>query len=326
MKFHVAVFALVSAVALLAGLPAQAAGTLTRTFVSSAGVDSNPCTVPQPCATFQAAYNAVASGGIVAALDPGKYSSLTISGPVTINGNGWSAITAMAGSTGITINANSGDQVILTGIEIDGAGAGRYGIVFNSGASLTVTHCILENFVSDGGNDSTGSGLLIAPTAGTENITIADTVAANAIYGIAYYPLNGSASANIALDRVLATGNSSFAVYLFPIDESSGTLSVAMTNSVVSNNGSGVAANTTPAVPVTVSIEGTSVTGNSSIGVAAQNATTMYLSNSVLTANGIGALNNTTSNTLYTYSNNEIHDNGTEIQGYGGVLPTYAAQ
>jgi hypothetical protein len=32
-------------------LPAQAV-TLTRTFVSAAGSDANPCTITQPCATF----------------------------------------------------------------------------------------------------------------------------------------------------------------------------------------------------------------------------------------------------------------------------------
>jgi hypothetical protein len=42
-------------------LPAHAAGSLTRTFVSSAGVDSNPCTITAPCASFAAAYAAARS-------------------------------------------------------------------------------------------------------------------------------------------------------------------------------------------------------------------------------------------------------------------------
>jgi hypothetical protein len=46
-------------------LPAQA--SLTRTFVSSAGVDSNPCTITQPCATFAHAYSVTAASGIIAA-------------------------------------------------------------------------------------------------------------------------------------------------------------------------------------------------------------------------------------------------------------------
>src|ERR1700728_807775 len=111
-------------------VPTQASGTLTRTFVSSTGSDSNPCTVAQPCATFATAYAAVAPNGIVAALDPGKYGPLTITYPVTINGNGWAAITAPARGNGITINLTDGDAN-LTGLEIDGAGAAYNGIVFN---------------------------------------------------------------------------------------------------------------------------------------------------------------------------------------------------
>jgi hypothetical protein len=109
--------------------PAAAAG-LTRTFVSSAGNDSNPCTISQPCSSFAHAYTATAANGIIAALDPGKYGPLSITGPVTVNGNGWAAITAPAAGNGFTITAVSGN-VTLIGLEIDGAGAGYNGIVFN---------------------------------------------------------------------------------------------------------------------------------------------------------------------------------------------------
>jgi hypothetical protein len=83
--------------------------------------------------------------GIIAALDPGKYGSLTISGPVTIDGNGWAAITAPAGSIGIAVNAaiSGGDTVILTGLKIDGAGAGgTTGISINVSGAGTV---VIEN-------------------------------------------------------------------------------------------------------------------------------------------------------------------------------------
>ena len=92
-------------------LPAHAA--LTRTFVSSAGSDSNPCTITQPCSSFAHAYTLTAANGIVAALDPGKYGPLTITGPVTINGNGWAAVTAPAAGNGFTINAVSGNVTLI---------------------------------------------------------------------------------------------------------------------------------------------------------------------------------------------------------------------
>ena len=103
MKFHVFGSALLSAITIAASAPAQAQnGSLTRSFVSSSGVDTNPCTIAQPCASFAHAYTMVGANGIIAALDPGKYGPLTITGPVTINGNGWSAITATAEGNGIT--------------------------------------------------------------------------------------------------------------------------------------------------------------------------------------------------------------------------------
>src|SRR5258708_38783204 len=157
-------------ITLALALPAQA--SLTRTFVSSAGSDSNPCTITQPCATFAQAYSVTAASGIVAALDPGKYGPLTITGPVTVNGNGWAAITAPAAGNGITITAGPSDNVALIGLEIDGACAGYDGIVLNSAGSLTVTNCTLQNFVFDNPNFGTGNGILMQPTTGTLTFTI----------------------------------------------------------------------------------------------------------------------------------------------------------
>src|SRR5271156_5333100 len=115
-----ALFVLSLATAFVASVPAQAQnGTLTRSFVSSAGSDSNACTITAPCATFAHAYTAVEANGIIAALDPGKYGPLSIVGPVTVNGNGWAAITGLAGNNGITVNISGGTgNVILTGLEI----------------------------------------------------------------------------------------------------------------------------------------------------------------------------------------------------------------
>src|ERR1700729_2761911 len=107
--------------ALALSLPAHATG-LTRTFVASTGVDTNPCTTAAPCASFAKAYTEVVPNGIVAALDPGKYGPLTITGSAPIHGTGWSAITPPANGTGIVVTAGSGN-VVLRGIAVDGAAA-----------------------------------------------------------------------------------------------------------------------------------------------------------------------------------------------------------
>jgi hypothetical protein len=151
MKSRVLGFALLSLVAIVASAPAQAQnGTLTRSFVSSAGSDSNPCTITQPCQSFAEAYTKIGANGIIAALDPGKYGPITIIGPVTINGNGWAAITATAQGKGITISAGPNDKVTLEGLAIDGAGVGSEGIEFDNGGGLKVLNCSIKNTVDNG--------------------------------------------------------------------------------------------------------------------------------------------------------------------------------
>src|ERR1700732_4550887 len=194
MRIPVFPSAIVAAVTLALLLPAQAQnGALTRSFVSSAGVDTAACTITAPCATFAHAYTVIAANGIMAALDPGKYGPLNIIGPVTVNGNGWAAITGTAQGNGIAVNISGGTgNVILTGLEVDGAGAAYNGIVFESGASLTVSNCIVKDFISNDG--TSGTGIMIAPTSGTVDFTIVNTTALNnGSAGVHYLPASGSA-------------------------------------------------------------------------------------------------------------------------------------
>ena len=150
MKSRVFGFALLSVIAIGAGAPAQAQnGSLTRSFVASTGSDSNPCTVTQPCQTFAQAYTKVSGNGIIAALDPGKYGPLNIVGPVTVDGNGWAAITAPSGGSGITVNAGASNTVTLTGLNVDTGGAYEtIGITVNSSGSTVV----IDNVRISGGS------------------------------------------------------------------------------------------------------------------------------------------------------------------------------
>jgi hypothetical protein len=295
-------------------LPAQA--SLTRTFVSAAGSDSNPCTITQPCATFAHAYSLTAANGIIAALDPGKYGPLTITGAITINGNGWAAITAPAAGNGITINAGATDNVALIGLEIDGAGAGYNGIVLNVAGSLTVTNCTVQNFVYSGSGVSTGHGILMAPTSGTVAFTITGTTAANnGFTGIAYYPPSGSANANGVVDHVVADANQ-YGIIFDTINTTGGSVVATVSNSVASNGtaGSGGVYAANGSGSLKVSVDNVSVSGNS-VGVGALNTTNMLLGRSVITGNTTGVFNNTSPNTLYTYQDNRINENGTDISG-----------
>jgi hypothetical protein len=303
-------------------LPAQA--SLTRTFVSAAGSDSNPCTITQPCASFAHAYSLTAPNGIVAALDPGKYGPLTITGAITINGNGWAAITAPAAGNGITINAGATDSVALIGLEIDGAGVGYNGIVLNLAGSLTVTNCTLQNFVYDGSAPpAAGDGILMQPTTGTLAFTITNTTASNNGYGGIYFaPPSGSHNANGVIDHVVANANQ-YGILVEPF-ATGGSIVVTVSNSIASNNSvDGILAGFGSAT-LKVSIDNVTVSGNLN-GINAQSPANVLLGRSVITGNTRGVINFTSPNTFYTYKDNRINLNGTDIGGSTPSLNTSLA-
>jgi hypothetical protein len=229
MKSNVFGFALLSVTAIVASAPAQAQnGSLTRSFVSSSGIDTNPCTITQPCATFAQAYTKVGTNGIVAALDPGKYGPLTITGPVTINGNGWAAITGPAGGA-ITITAPTGN-VTLVGLEFDGANTGNQGIYLTStltgDATLTIRDCVISNFVD--------SGIGIVPTAAAGEVLtvfISNTFSLNnGLNGIKIAPAGGAIIlGTIAGSTVANNSNNGIDI--------EGTSGISIVSAIANNNG-----------------------------------------------------------------------------------------
>jgi hypothetical protein len=306
MKSHGLHLALLLLAAIGVSAPAQAQnGMLTRSFVASAGSDSNACTITAPCASFAHAYTVIGANGIIAALDPGKYGPLSITGPVTVNGNGWAAITGLAAGNGITINAGTGN-VILTGLEIDGAGAAYNGIVFNTGGSLTISNCIVKDFILGNGIPGTGNGIRIGPTTGTVDFTIVNTIAVNnQLAGIAYLPTSGSATATGTIDHVVAANNSSDGIVVSLSLASGGSAAVSISNSVASNNGMiGISA-AAGSGTVTATIDNDQMSNNQ-YGVGNQSAT-VVLSRSVITKNSVASVNNT--GTVDSYGDNRIEAN-----------------
>jgi hypothetical protein len=301
--------ALALAAAVLAA-PAQAQnGTLTRSFVSSAGVDTNACTIAAPCATFAHAYTVIGANGIIAALDPGKYGPITITGPVTINGNGWAAITGPAQGNAITVNAVSGN-VILTGLEVDGAGAAYNGIVFNTGDSLTVTNCVVQNFVWDNSTPTTGHGIFMQPTSDQVIFTITNTIVSNnGFAGFAYYPQSGATAGYGIIDHVVAANNG---LEGLAIEIGNGLVTVAISNSVAGANGAvGIFIENANSAPLTVSIDNTGASNNE-YGIYAENTPTVFLGRSVIMGNTTAGVFNATSpnNTFYSYQDNRVSGNG----------------
>jgi hypothetical protein len=297
-----------SLASMLVAAPALAAAG--RTFVSAAGNDSNPCTITLPCRNLQAAYNAVAPNGEVEALDPGNYGSLTITGPVTIQGHGWAGMSTTTGAA-ITINAaGATDKINIFGVVADGLGiSGTNGIVFNSGGSLTVTNCVLQNFITV--SETTGIGILIQPTTGLLNFAITNTTASNNQRGIVYEPQSGSAITHGVIDHAGTNGNQQEGITVLTSMASGGTTVVIIANSIATNNGSDgiLIENQSAPSPITASIDNANVSNNAG-GITAIGTPNVLLGRSVISANSLtGVLNDTVPNTFYTYGDNRINLN-----------------
>jgi len=311
------------AAALACSLATAPANARARVFVASYGNDVNPCTFGSPCKTFQQAVNVVDAGGEVTAIDSAGFGPISITKAVTITSpDGVEAgIVPAAGGDAIDINAGASDAVVLRGLTLNGSGVAFNGIVFNSGGSLAVTNCTLQNFV--GPNPTGGNGILMQPTSGTINFTITNTTASNnSTFGIGYRPQAGMHNANGVIDHVVTNANGT-GIFIFTGGASGGTTVVNVSNSIASDNanGTGVFVQNVSSTPINASIDNVNVSGNN-IGVAVVGTANVVLGRSVITGNTTGVDNSTQMNTFYTYKDNRINLNGTDFDSGGFPLNT----
>jgi hypothetical protein len=212
---------LVLVVTNLASMPAHAQ---LRVFVSGHGLDTNPCTVTQPCRTFQQAYNTAAVNGEIDVLDPAGYGPLTITKGISIQAHGFGGITYNGSCdtcAAITISVTTSDPVTLNGLLLDGGGTGTNGILIKSGVSVQILNSVVRHFSS--------IGIFHFTTTNGTNFLVEDTIASdNGSGGIQLNPFAGG-SVKATLNRITANNNA------FGVNNASGT--VAITNSVLSNNG-----------------------------------------------------------------------------------------
>ena len=177
----------------------------TRTWVSGLGDDANPCSRTAPCKTFPGAYSRTAVGGEIDVIDPGGFGTISISHALTIDGGGGVMASILASSTtGVNINAAATDNVILRNLSIQGVSQssfpGTNGIALNSGR-LSVEHCVIENFSTNGINNNTtqatflsvrdttinnvtGAGIYTKTTTGTNGVVFAHSFVFNSGSGI----------------------------------------------------------------------------------------------------------------------------------------------
>jgi hypothetical protein len=288
------------AIALLPAVPASAQAT--RTWVSGVGNDVNPCSRTAPCKTFAGAISKTATGGEINVLDPGAFGAVTITKSITISSEGFEAgVLATLGSSGITINAPSTADVVLRGLDIEGAGSGANGIRFLAGRSLHVEDCTINNFSQ--------KGITFEPNTAAE-LYVRDTVVRNSQVsavnsgGILVKP-TATGSARGALDNVRLDNN------LFGLRVEGG-VDLVVRNSVADGNQlNGFLAVSTAVGDAVLTLESTVASNNSLNGVRADFAgATIRISNVTVVGNVQNGLLVNGGGAIVSFGNNRIDGNG----------------
>jgi Right handed beta helix region len=303
MKHNKIVIAFGLMLAVLTAAPAYA----QRVYVASQGSDANNCSLQLPCRSLQHALTISNAGGEIAILDTGGYNggtTVTIDKAISIvNQGGYEAgISFLSSVPGIVINAGPNDAVSLRGLTIEGAGVGRVGIQFNSGASLTVENCIVRHMIND--------GIDFLSTTATSALTISNSlVADNGFNGVSLEP-TGSATA--VLNRVETNNNGFQGIYVDGSNSAgTNTVNATVSDSVAAGNGQTGFWNTTQSgqAPTSLMVSHSVAANNSGFGVVAQGSgATLRLANSTVTGNTNG-WGTSTSGVVDSYGDNYIDGN-----------------
>ncbi|ABF41074.1 Parallel beta-helix repeat protein [Candidatus Koribacter versatilis Ellin345] len=138
---------------LVLGLSVFSFGQASRTWISGVGDDANPCSRTAPCKTFAGAISKTAPSGEIDALDPGGFGALTITKPITLDGNNWGSV-LVSGTNGIAISnptPTTPMEVIIRNLSINGLNTGISGIsIVSAGVVLKVEHVQVFDFTVAG--------------------------------------------------------------------------------------------------------------------------------------------------------------------------------
>jgi|SRR5262245_14642340 len=295
--------ALAAASLALATQPASAQAT--RTWVSGMGDDANPCSRTAPCKTFAGAISKTAAGGEINALDPGGYGAVTITKSITIDGGGGQVASILvAGTNGIIINAGANDVVTLRNIRINGIkGAptpGLNGVRFLAGAALHIENCTIFGFSQNGVDVNLN-------TAGNVVVSVVDTVLSNNAGGLTARNA-GAGLLRVGLQRVTMSQNSSFG--LRADGSGAGGVIEAISDSLMTGNGTGATTVGGPASTAGIQIIRSSVDNNSTglLSNGTSGSATIFAAYTLITGNGVG-LSSIGGGNLFTYKNNSFDGN-----------------
>jgi hypothetical protein len=303
MKLHLFGFTLLSitvmAAVTLTAVSAQAQSAI-RTFVSTTGSDTNPCSITSPCRHFSAAVAATAVDGEVDALEPGAYGSFSISQGITIEGQGWSYVAPPSGAAAITINAVSG-TVNIRGISLNGVGVSNaFGIQFNSGGSLNVRDCVIRNF--------THYGIFLNSSTVSSQFSVSNALVTDNSYGIVIAPFTGSTTTAAAFEHVELVNNQHDALIVQP-QELGETIKVTVSDSLIANNNNGIVSDSSFGGVGIITVRNSAIANNTGDGLSAMAAgATIRVTRSTITGNATG-WSAASSGVVTSYNDNDIDDN-----------------
>lgn len=302
-------FTAVSAIAL--ALAGTASAQASRTWVSGVGDDANPCSRTAPCKTFAGAISKTAAGGEISVLDPGGFGGVTITKSISLNSvySGEGGI-LVSGTSGITINAGATDVVNISGLYLEGLGSGIKGINILSAGAVNIQDTYIKDFRAAG----TGYGVFVAPSTNDVKVSISNSVIsangdANGGAGVAVAP-TGAGKATVVIDGTQIIGN---AVGVKADGTSAtGAISVQVNRSVTSNSiGQGLLAFSDPGATVSLFVTDTVSSNNGSPGLRVQGANaTATVSGSTFTGNGGPGMQAKNGGVLNSYRDNHSLLNG----------------
>lgn len=286
--------------------PAGASGPLPRSWVASAGKDSNPCTRQAPCATFARAFTQTSTGGQIDVVDSGMYSPLTITRAVTIKAVGVMAgIRPQNANDGITINcADPTCRVILSGLDLFGSAnssATVDGIDILSAGAVRILHSRLAQFPD--------AGIRFGPTNPESVLVIQDTTVSD------NFP--ATVSDTNAGSTTPPSNNPPWGLLITPAGAASGSnplYTVTVRRSSFDDNSTGIGVFADSSQAVTVNLSHSEVADSYGYGIftAGLGGAVVRLNGNDITDNSIGvgiAASNTPGDHIDSFGNNDISGN-----------------
>ncbi len=330
------------ATALLAG---AAHAQLFRAYLSSAGNDANPCTLPSPCRLLPAALATIAEGGEIWVLDSANYNAATVNITKSVNilavPGVLGSLEATGGGPAISI-ATAGVKVSLRNLMIVPGTGGTSGIVMTSGAKLTVERCLIANLPQYGIDVNAAARVLITDTTirdngldglrlrnGAKVIVARATVTGNGEYGILVQStIAATTTADIAYSTIGANWPDGGAGVYANSTVALGVVSVSVSDSQIVQNQVSMAAVSNLGGPVSLSFSNNMISQSdfagvfASLAVGAVTAVKVWASGNTLSDNGYPFFNDNLNPVTFESAGNNSVDNNASISN--GSIATVA--